>query len=424
MFSIAPVRRLLVAAGLLAAVCVPGSSAFADVPALKRGINFELWQHWTNRDTFLAPDYDRSNFPDWIKAVSDEQLTALRKQGFDFVRLNVDPSPMLWDEPRADALIASTLATVKRLQALDFAVVLDLHLVPESPDRPDGLHYVLGTGDKRPSDGFNRYLAIVRTFATKMKKYPPEKTALELMNEPDQDWFSPTQLTDRWPSQLATLYYAARKAAPALPLVLTGARGGDADGLMRLDARRYVDDDAVLWSFHFYSPGAITHSGLPWERNIGRFLTGLPFPAAKLDAAMRRKITERALKDIRATITDPTERAKLEEELPKAIDKYVDSDAGPKSIQSEFLKVADWSKAYHVPGDHIMMGEFGVFQDKVDIATRAELIRVTRETAEKAGYSWAIYTAGLTKAKASFGILEDTKTMKVEPAIAKALGLP
>lgn len=419
-------RSARAVAGLLLAASLAGSlvgAARAEVPELKRGINFELWQTWTNREQFLAPDYDRTNFPDWTKKVDDARLAALRRQGFDFVRLNVDPSPMLWDESRADALVASTLAAVKRLQALDFKVVVDLHPVPDSPDRPEGLHYILGTGDKRPSEGFNRYLGIVRAFATKLKKFPTDKTALELMNEPDQDWFSPSPITDRWPNQLSSLYYAARKVAPSLPLVLSGPRGGGVEGLMRVDARRFADDDAVIWSFHIYDPGEITHSGLPWEKSVGHFLTGLPFPAERLDAAMRKKILDRAIKAVRAEITDPAARAKLEEDLPKAIEKYVGSEAGPKAIETQILKVTDWTRAYHVAADHVMMGEFGVFQDKVDPAVRAEIIRVTRVAAEKAGFSWAIYTAGLTKARSSFGILDDTTTMKVDDAVAKALGL-
>jgi hypothetical protein len=415
-------RRLLGAA-LLATACLATGTVGAEVPVLKRGVNFELWQRWTNRDRFLAPDYDRDNFPDWTKVVSDAKLTALRRQGFDFVRLNVDPSALMWDEPRADALVASTLRAVRRLQALDFKVVVDLHLVPESPDRPDGLHYVLGTGDRRPSEGFNRYLAIVRAFATEMKTFPADKTALELLNEPDQDWFSQTPLTDRWPSQLAALHRAARQAAPKLPLVLSGPRGGDVKGLLRVDASRYRNDDALIWSFHYYDPGAITHSGLPWERSIGHFLTGLPFPAARLDAAMRAEITERVVKAIRAEITDPARRAALEEELPRAIDKYVASKSGPETIRDDIAQVLPWAKTYDVPPERIMMGEFGVFQDRVAPETRADIIRATREAAEAAGFSWAIYTAGLTVARSSFGIIDDTTTMRVDDHVARALGL-
>lgn len=416
--------RRLFGAVLLAASCLAAAlPARAEVPVLKRGINFELWQHWTNRDRFLAADYDRSNFPDWIKVVSDEKLRAFRRQGFDFVRLNVDPSPMLWDEPRADGLVDSTLATVKRLQALDFKVVVDLHLVPESPDRPDGLHYVLGTGDKRPSEGFNRYLAIVRAFATKMKAFPTDKTALELLNEPDQDWFSQTPLTDRWPSQLANLHRTARRAAPDLPLVLSGPRGGDVKGLLRVDASRYANDDALIWSFHYYDPGAITHSGLPWEKSIGHFLTGLPFPADRLDPAMRAAITERVVKDIRAEIPDAATRAALEKDLPRAIDAYVASKAGPEVIRAEISQVLTWAKTYGIAPDRIMMGEFGVFQDKVAPTVRADIIRATREAAEANGFSWAIYTAGMGRARSSFGIVDDITTMKVDDGVARALGL-
>lgn len=418
-----PSRRPAATLALALVAWLVTALAHAEVPPLKRGVNFELWQHWTSRDEFLRPGHDRADFPDWSKAVSDRRLAALRAQGFDFVRLNVDPSAFLWFEEGRPRLLAAVAAAVDRLTAAGFRVVIDLHLVPDSPDRPDGLHAVLGTAGAPPSDAFDRYLALVRAFATRFRDAPPDRIALELMNEPDQDWTSRLALTDRWPKQLAALHAAARSVAPKLPLVLTGARGGAAEGLLRLDPSRWAGDDAVIWSFHHYEPYAVTHAGLPWTADAAHFLTDLPFPAKTLDADVRARVLAAARARIAAEIAAPDARAAMEKKVVAALDAYVASDASPATIDAAFAEVAAWAKTNHVPADRILLGEFGVFREGADPAARVAVIRATRSAAERSGFAWAIYTAGLTRARWSFGILADTETMTVEDPVAAALGL-
>ncbi|NLH81872.1 MAG: cellulase family glycosylhydrolase [Phyllobacteriaceae bacterium] len=420
-------RRLGLGAALLLAfvlaVSAPLAGASAEVPTLRRGVNLELWQQWTGRDAFLAPGYDRSNFPDWSKRVDDDRLAALRRQGFDFVRLNVDPSPFFWDETLDDRLLDSVEASVRRLLGVGFAVVIDLHAVPDAPDRPQGLHWILGTGDAKASFGFIPYVGLVRRFAARFAGLPANRVALELLNEPDQDWFSRFALTDRWPGQLASLVAAARAVAPRLPLVLSGGRGGGSEGLLRLDPSPYAHDDAILWTFHTYEPLAITHSGLPWEKTPAHFLTGLPYPAARLDDATAARLKALALARVAAEIADPGERAKLAEAIDGALDKYRRSQAGPATLAAEMRAVADWAGRHGIARDHVLLGEFGGYQDATSLEILAAIVRATREAAEAEGFAWAIYTAGLTRAHSSFGILADTTTMTVEEPIAAALGL-
>lgn len=408
---------------ILAALMALIVAARAEAPALHRGINFELWQSWTGRSAFLSESYDRANFPDWMDHVDDVQLAALRRQGFDFVRLNIDPSPFFWDAGEADLLAARAVKAAERLQAVGFAVIVDLHLVPDMDDRPDGLHAVLGTAGYGDSGGFSRYLELVARMAQALAPLPAERTLLELMNEPDQDWFSPLPLLDRWPGQLAALYKAARGTAPALPLVLTGARGGGIDGLLRLDPARYGDDDNVIWSFHLYEPYAITHSGLPWERNAAHFLTGLPFPASALDDALAARLLADADRRINAEIADPAARDKLKAEVGDRLASYRASGMGAEKLKAEVDRIAAWAKRHAIPPGRVLMGEFGVFQDHVALKTRAAIIAATRKAAEADGFAWAIYTAGITGAGRSFSVIGDPKTFAIEPAIASALGL-
>lgn len=414
------VRRLALLVGLALTGGLPSS---ADAIELHRGINFELWQHWTAKAEFTGAGYDRANFPDWSDKIDDQQLAAVHRQGFDFVRLNIDPSPFFWAEKDGNRMLDGVMTATRRLQAAGLKVVVDLHLVPDQEDRPNGLHWVLGTGDQKKAAGFSRYADLVSRFAKRLADLPADATALELMNEPDQDWFSYATLTDRWPGQLGTLYATARKAAPSLPLILAGGRGGGIEGLLRLDPTAIANDANTLWTFHIYDPYAITHSGLPWETSPEHFLVGLPYPAALLDFGLRERLIMHARAQIDAEITDDGARAELYAKVDEVADKYRASDAGPDKLAATIGEAADWANKYGIAPNRLLVGEFGVFQDHVDVGTRCAILKATREAAEARGMSWAVYAAGLTQPGQSFSIIVDAATLRVEPAVATALGL-
>lgn len=418
----APLRAALLAVAALAALLV---AALAPAAAFegRRGVNFELWQNWTGKDAFLAPGYDRADFPDWLSRVDDARLARLRGEGFDFVRLNIDPSPFFWvGEAQAGRLYDSVVAATRRLHAAGFAAIVDLHLLPEMDGRPDGLHDALGTGGRKEVL-FQRYAGVVAEMARRLAPLPAERTALELVNEPDQDWFSTFAAMDRWPAQLAALHAAARRAAPRLTLVMTGARGGGLDGLLRLDARRYADDPALIWSFHYYEPMAVTHSGQPWETTPGRFLTHLPYPASALDPAQADRLLAAAKKRIETAVADPAKRRELTAGVEKTLAAYRASKAGPPAIAADFARVADWARRHAIAPGRILLGEFGVFRDGADPAARLAVLSATRAAAEREGFLWAVYAAGLTRPGQSFAVIGDAATLTLEPAVKSALGL-
>jgi endoglucanase len=410
-------------ASLLGCLVVLLSPAVAAELDLRRGVNIEAWQNWISKGGFLDPGYDRTNFPDWTAHVDDRRLVNLRAEGFDFVRLNVDPSPLFWvDKDRVGQLTGRVVAAIRRLQAAGFTVIVDLHLLPEMEDRPDGLHAVLGTGG-REQVLFDRYLHLVSEFAGRLAELPSDRTALELVNEPDQDWFSHLSVNDRWPAQLAALVTAARQAAPELTLVLSGARSSSIDGLLRLDPARFSGDQRIIWTFHYYEPMAITHAGQPWEETPARFLTHLPYPAATLDAAESKKLLAAARRKIDEVIRDSGRRKALAGAVGKALQDYQASGASPATIAADFMRVKAWASANGIPASRVLLGEFGVFQDQAEPASRLAILQATREAAEAAGFPWAVYTAGLSQPRRSFSVIGDSARFGLEPAVKEALGL-
>ncbi len=416
---------LLALANVAAAVTGVGVSvgkASPEAISLKRGVNIEAWQNWVSEANFVADGYDRANFPDWIKVVNDAQLRALRDQGFDFVRLNIDPSVFFWKPTEEAHLIDQVVNATTRLQSAGLKVVVDMHLSPEMPDRSFGVHKVLGTGGVAEA-AVQPYATLLTKIASRLDSLPKEMTALELMNEPDQDWFSNWTPTDRWPQQLGAFYRAAREGSKELSLVLTGARSGGIEGLLRLDPSPFASDANVLWSFHYYEPFVISHSGLPWSKDAPHYLVGLPFPAALLDDPMRKKLLDNARQDINAAVKDAETRSKLKAKVAATLDHYKASNASPNTIADELSRVAKWAADNNIAPGRILLGEFGVFQDKVSMETRASILSATRKAAEDDGFAWAVYTAGLTQPKKSFSIIGDRATLAVEPRIAEALGL-
>lgn len=418
-----PRSRRVLSLAMSCLVAMASLSAAVAAPTLKRGINFEVWQTWTGRDAFLAPDFDRSNFPDWMGQVDDRQLARLKAEGFDFVRLNIDSAALLWvGEDGAGPLIDRTIEATRRLQRLGFAVIVDLHLLPVDGDRPEGLEDVLGTNEHAPVL-WDRYLGLVTRVATRLAALPPDKTLLEPINEPNQDWSSHLALTDRWPKQLAALRDAARGAAPTLPLVLTGGRSGLIDGLTRLDATAFANDPNIVWTFHYYDPMAVSHAGRPWVEDVGRFLTHLPYPAALVNDAARDRLARDAHERIATSGLPSKSRKKLDVEVVKAIAEYQQSDAGPATIAGDFKRVSDWAAQNNIPASRILLGEFGVFQEGADPASRIALLEATRSAAEQQGFAWAVFTAGLTTGGQAFSVIGDKQSLALDPKVKAALGL-
>jgi hypothetical protein len=416
-----PRRLRVLGFAMLCLAAVAGAAVAA--PVLKRGINFEAWQTWIGRDAFLAPDFDRANFPDWRSRVDDRQLSRLKAEGFDFVRLNVDAAALLWaGDDGAGPLIDGAVAATECLQALGFAVIVDMHLLPADAERPDGLEDVIGTGGHAPAL-WQRYLALVTRVAGHLAGLPPDLTLLEPINEPDQDWNSYFTLTDRWPGQLAALRAAARAAAPDLTLVLTGGRSGGIAGLERLDPAPFADDPNIVWTFHYYEPMAVSHAGRPWIDDPSRYLTGLPYPAAHLDDAAKQRLLRDARQRIARDVTDKKRRKALDAGVGKALDAYRASGAGPDTVAADFRRVSDWAARNGIPAGRILLGEFGVYREGADPAARLALIDTTRTAAEAAGFAWAVFTAGLTAPGQAFAVVGDAPTLALDPEMKAALGL-
>src|SRR5271166_1926742 len=223
--------------------------------AFARGVAIHNMMNWASVE---RSDPRRYSWPPFIGAsyeTSDVLLRNLAGAGFDFIRLTVDPGPFLqFADKKRDALDRHLVGVVQRLLAHGFGVIVDFHPNSQVPDyAPEKL--VQSVDDPL----FLRYVRIVRRTARLLATLRTSRVALEFMNEPQYGWDPPT--TERWQRMLELLHREARAEAPDLLLVLTGARGGDAKGLVAVNPAPFIESN-VLFSFHYYEPHEFTHQGV------------------------------------------------------------------------------------------------------------------------------------------------------------------
>ena len=407
----AMIKRLLAAA--LLALALPASAEAAAFSA-KRGLNLDIWvtwpaeSEWGNEGAVLP-------FPEWRKFLKASDLEALKADGFDFLRMPVDPSPFLSGKTEAfrDKMFEEVLASARMVNAAGLKVVVAVHLVPAGDSREIGMGQVMDDPAL-----FDSYIELVRKMAKTLSKEEPTMVAFEPMNEPVVD--CDEEGTNFWPERQKRLFAAARASATRLTLVLTGACFASAEQLSKVDPREYFDDN-LLWTFHSYDPFLLTHQGATWAGDFIPYVTGLPYPPyavphAELDAALERvreKIRAEApllrrngmlvyLDELMATMD-------TEEKLRAVMDKPFDT-------------AAAWAKEHGVAPENILLGEFGMIRQEygndyvMPGKWRAAYVKDMIARAEAKGFAWSIWGYG-----GAFGVVEEFEARRAEPDVIEAV---
>jgi endoglucanase len=405
--------RLLALATMLSTGVL--SAAQAATFTAKRGINLDIWTTWPGRDKWgdaatLLP------FPEWRKHVTADDLAKLKADGFDFVRMPVDPAPLLAPESEGlrEQLVESVLESAHAINAAGLKVIVDLHLI--GADDIGTMGSIMADADQ-----FERYLGLVRAMGSALSREDPEKLALELMNEPVIDCDNGQSA---WPERLRKLFAAARSSATKLTLVLSGGCYSSADQLAALDPHQIVDDN-IIWTFHSYEPFLLTHQGASWAGDFIPYVTGIPYPPslvprAELDGALEA-IRERMRKE-----APLTRRAGLLSYLDEQIAE-IDTDEKLKAaMDAPFDKVAAWAGKNGIKPENILLGEFGMItQDYgkpfvMPATWRAAYAKDVIARAEAKGFAWSIWGYG-----GSFGIVDAFDGKKAEPGVIDVVrGLP
>jgi endoglucanase len=364
-------RGVLAGAGaLLAAGTGRRTGAAPSAPPLRRGVNLNWW---------LALDGHLDPAPD--------ELRQLRRDGFDHVRLPVDPYLLGWRPSDTAGLPAAGTArldaAVARILDAGLGLVLDLH----------------------PGDELVKLLRLETAcalvplwswLARRLGRLDPGLIAFEIVNEPHRF------IGDR--KALAQLHQAAlaaiRSHAPSHVVLVNGLW----DPILTLRTLAPLPDARVVYAFQFYEPYVVTHQGADWgESSTAEMapLRAVPWPAALLDDPLRH-------------VADAFgDRAAL-----AALRRYQREAWDAVSLVRRAALAANWGSKHGVP---VHCTEFGVMRTYIDPVSRLAWLADARAALETAGIGWTVWEFdGL------FGIVagcDDNGCGPVEGGVRRALGL-
>jgi endoglucanase len=366
---------------LIAAALVKGQNfthdsptAFARAQGLKRGVNLSGWfsQSPNGYSSFHASTY-----------IDDGDLALITRLGFDNVRLSIDPVQLEGssrDEPGLNADFTAALdRAVNMILAHRLAVLIDFH----PPDNQYKLP--LRDGDA----AVDHFVGLWRRVAAHYAPRDSERIYFEILNEPGA--IEP----HKWAEIELRVTTAIREVAPKNTIIATGPNGSSIADLM---TQVPLNDDNVIYNFHFYQPHEFTHQGASWAVPWWRYTHGIPYPP-----------TAESMADSLKEVPDAAGRYALEE--------YWLDGWNARRIQMLMDEAAAWGEANHVP---LICDEFGVFRNHMDAGSADSWLRDVRVALEKDGIGWNVwaYLAG-------FGIATKETGRPAEPRLStmEALGL-
>ena len=333
-------RRLLLLLILVLlgqAVASAGQPPLPAVPperlaVLRRGVNITNW--------FRFP---ASRNPALLRAyIADTAIANLRRVGFSFVRLAVQPD-MLTDA----RMLATLTASVARLERQGLGVIVGLH--------PASWRLETSEADRAS------FLASWRTLAPALRALDPRLTFPELLNEPVF-----RGAAGAWSNLQHRILTDVRAMLPANTILLTGNDWGSIDGLQSMVPE---PDANTVYSFHFYAPPELTALAAYRPGVDAAALARLPFPADDMGACQ-------AVAD--TTPDQPT---------AGLIRFYCAQHWNAAKLAARIGAAAEWARRNHRV---VLAGEFGASQ-RLNAAARLAWLATVRAACEQAGIGWALW---------------------------------
>ncbi|HVC61422.1 MAG TPA: cellulase family glycosylhydrolase [Acetobacteraceae bacterium] len=316
---------------LLFAVAARAEPPPKRLHVLQRGISITGWFRFpASADPAALRSY-----------LSDQAIAGLRRAGFSFVRLPVQPGFLRAAPERLKLLIGA----IRRLQRAGLAVVVDA--------QPATWHLETSALNRTELRGF------WQTLAPALRRLDPRLTFPELLNEPVFPG-----APERWQTLQDQLLHSVRRILPQQTVILTGNDWGSIAGLAAL---RPVADGDVVYSFHFYEPAELTSLAAYRPGLDRRALARLPFPMHQAACASL------------AAGTDP--------ETSGLIRYYCALHWDATRVAERIAIAAGWGRRNHAA---VLLGEFGA-SALLRPAARIAWLRAVREACAANGIGWALW---------------------------------
>lgn len=375
---------------LLALLAGPAAAAPLE---LHRGVGVHEWLNWSPLaadGSYRWPPYRsveewRTRYREAADWTAGDEFARIRSLGFDFIRLTVDPGPLLATEgaKRQEALDVLA-ADVNLVTASGLKVVFNLHIVPQVPAY-GGEAMIEQPAD---SEAVARYVAMTADVARMLAPLGTDKVVFEPFNEP-QHYPCEGRGDGQWQKIMAQAMAAIRAVTSELTIIATGACGGDVTGLVDLDPS--FDDPNLYYSFHMYEPHLFTHQR---PENEGGFASGLPWPAS---SGSPGTVLEMLRAHMMAAGVSEAEQQGTVLKLGQVISEYFIEGWGESQLKARFGEALDWAKKHDIPVSRLFMGEFGVIEMSADgrigafSSDRLRYLGAVRSEAEKHGIPWSVW---------------------------------
>ncbi|WP_269583991.1 glycoside hydrolase family 5 protein [Roseibium sp. Sym1] len=388
------------------------SDGDAVVPHFRRGVNLSRLQNYAYRDPERPGKYLWPPFQGDLARITDPELERLTALGLDFVRLPVDAGVFLAADGVERRLLLDDLKTlVVRLLDAGLGVMVDIH--PSTYQSDWTPRDILAEADGPRLKAYEGFLVDV---AKRLRDLPPDRVALELMNEPQSVCYR--EDGEDWSVTQKKLYDSVRGAAPDLPVVLTPGCWRSLEELEYMSLEGY--DDKIIFDFHFYDPYYLTHQSLPWSMVPLRYIAGLTYPWTSGSIESAEVLTKQRLAALEKSGVDLPDDA-FARAMEGVRDYYNRKRPDLAFIEERFDTLAQWSDKYDIAPERIVLGEFSAIRPPEglpDDGSRLAWIRDVRSVTEILGFGWAFwdYDEG-------FGMITDNATRTLDPGIVEALGL-
>jgi len=368
-------RRALVfsiVALVLSSVTVSQDSASS--PAWRRA---QRLRHGINASEWFAQSTDYS--PQRLSTYTTlDDIALMRRLGFDHVRLSVDPAIFNCHGPWTDCERVKALdAVVDKTLSEGLAIILDIHPSTEFKRQV-------------ASDNFaaEKFRLLWGSIADHFAAHDSEQVFFEIMNEPE--------LKDpyRWVGIQQRAIEEIRRRAPKHTIIVAGAAYSDIGDLLMLPQ---LNDDNLIFNFHYYEPHLFTHQGASWGVPFWIDLRDVPYPIAP--ESVQKAVGEQ-------------HDALAQWELMEMAYGHWDRDR----ISGELHFIGEWAKAHHVP---LTCNEFGVYRNFSNPSDRARWIEDVRGALEANGIGWTMWDY-----RGGFGVVTKTNGTTIpDDRILHALGL-
>lgn len=352
------------------AVSPSNDLVFSRARSLQRGVNLSGWFGGG------GGDYSDSHLQSFI---TDRDLNQIHALGLDYVRLPVDPAPIMRNGVRVEGserVLAQLDKSIESILAVGLSV--DIAVFPNGE-----LKQKLQT-----QRGVDDFISLWRFLAAHFAKSDPDHVFLEILNEPEvQDVY-------RWSGIQGRVVNAIRGADPRHTIIATAGRWSGLDDLLQLEP---VSDNNTIYNFHFYEPYQFTHQGATWGSSEWLYYKDIPYPATY--ESMQAQLSQ-----------VPDEIARYQLFL------YANGGWSQETFQRKLAFAAEWGRARHVP---VICNEFGAYRDRAPADSRARWITDVRTALELQHIGWAMWDYS-----GNFGLVKrDSSDHAPDAPIVHALGL-